>query len=233
MADAGTSARRGRRGRVRIPERCDERAARAAALRAVRELLGAARAAASRRRDARGGGRARAARGDGRRRHLHGAARHVLGGRPRPARARHLVLLPGARRRGTGAAAAGVGRPRGGLAAARAAAPRDGGQRVLAFDHDRHPGATPASGWRTSSSTRTWRGACCPRRSRCRSCGASTRPASAARSSRTTSAASRSGGACWPRPASGATGGRPAALYRFADRRPLILAQSARYRRSG
>ena len=30
-----------------------------------------------------------------------------------------------------------------------------------------------------------------------------------------------------------ATGGRPAALYRFADRRPLILAQSARYRRSG
>jgi 8-oxo-dGTP diphosphatase len=28
------------------------------------------------------------------------------------------------------------------------------------------------------------------------------------------------------------TGGRPAALYRFADRRPLILAQSARYRRS-
>jgi len=29
-----------------------------------------------------------------------------------------------------------------------------------------------------------------------------------------------------------ATGGRPAALYRFADRRPLILAQSARYRRS-
>ena len=29
------------------------------------------------------------------------------------------------------------------------------------------------------------------------------------------------------------TGGRPAALYRFADRRPLILAQSARYRRSG
>ena len=30
-----------------------------------------------------------------------------------------------------------------------------------------------------------------------------------------------------------ATGGRPAALYRFADRRPVILAQSARYRRSG
>ncbi|MGZ4481997.1 MAG: NUDIX hydrolase [Gaiellales bacterium] len=29
-----------------------------------------------------------------------------------------------------------------------------------------------------------------------------------------------------------ATGGRPAALYRFADRRPLILAQSARYRRA-
>ena len=29
-----------------------------------------------------------------------------------------------------------------------------------------------------------------------------------------------------------ATGGRPAALYRFADRTPLILAQSARYRRS-
>jgi 8-oxo-dGTP diphosphatase len=28
------------------------------------------------------------------------------------------------------------------------------------------------------------------------------------------------------------TGGRPAALYRFADRRPLILAQSVRYRRS-
>ena len=28
------------------------------------------------------------------------------------------------------------------------------------------------------------------------------------------------------------TGGRPAALYRFADRRPLIVAQSARYRRS-
>jgi 8-oxo-dGTP diphosphatase len=28
------------------------------------------------------------------------------------------------------------------------------------------------------------------------------------------------------------TGGRPAALYRFAERRPLILAQSARYRRS-
>jgi 8-oxo-dGTP diphosphatase len=28
------------------------------------------------------------------------------------------------------------------------------------------------------------------------------------------------------------TCGRPAALYRFADRRPLILAQSARYRRS-
>ena len=28
------------------------------------------------------------------------------------------------------------------------------------------------------------------------------------------------------------TGGRPAAIYRFADRRPLILAQSARYRRS-
>jgi ADP-ribose pyrophosphatase YjhB (NUDIX family) len=28
------------------------------------------------------------------------------------------------------------------------------------------------------------------------------------------------------------TGGRPAALYRFADRRPLILAQSARYRRA-
>ncbi len=28
------------------------------------------------------------------------------------------------------------------------------------------------------------------------------------------------------------TGGRPAALYRFADRRALILAQSARYRRS-
>jgi ADP-ribose pyrophosphatase YjhB (NUDIX family) len=28
------------------------------------------------------------------------------------------------------------------------------------------------------------------------------------------------------------TGGRPASLYRFADRRPLILAQSARYRRS-
>ena len=30
-----------------------------------------------------------------------------------------------------------------------------------------------------------------------------------------------------------ATGGRPAATYRFADTRPLILAQSARYRRSG
>ncbi|HYX87592.1 MAG TPA: NUDIX domain-containing protein [Gaiellales bacterium] len=30
-----------------------------------------------------------------------------------------------------------------------------------------------------------------------------------------------------------ATGGRPATLYRFVDRRPLILAQSARYRRSG
>jgi 8-oxo-dGTP diphosphatase len=29
------------------------------------------------------------------------------------------------------------------------------------------------------------------------------------------------------------TGGRPAATYRFADIRPLILAQSARYRRSG
>lgn len=29
-----------------------------------------------------------------------------------------------------------------------------------------------------------------------------------------------------------ATGGRPAALYRFADRTPVILAQSARYRRS-
>jgi 8-oxo-dGTP diphosphatase len=29
-----------------------------------------------------------------------------------------------------------------------------------------------------------------------------------------------------------ATGGRPATLYRFADRRPLILAQSARYRRA-
>jgi 8-oxo-dGTP diphosphatase len=29
------------------------------------------------------------------------------------------------------------------------------------------------------------------------------------------------------------TGGRPAATYRFADARPLILAQSARYRRSG
>jgi len=29
------------------------------------------------------------------------------------------------------------------------------------------------------------------------------------------------------------TGGRPAATYRFADTRPLILAQSARYRRSG
>ena len=28
------------------------------------------------------------------------------------------------------------------------------------------------------------------------------------------------------------TGGRPAALYRYADRRPLILAQSARYRRA-
>ena len=28
------------------------------------------------------------------------------------------------------------------------------------------------------------------------------------------------------------TGGRPAGLYRFADRRPLILAQSARYRRA-
>jgi 8-oxo-dGTP diphosphatase len=28
------------------------------------------------------------------------------------------------------------------------------------------------------------------------------------------------------------TGGRPAALYRFADRRPTILAQSARYRRA-
>ncbi|MEP6641263.1 MAG: NUDIX domain-containing protein [Gaiellales bacterium] len=28
------------------------------------------------------------------------------------------------------------------------------------------------------------------------------------------------------------TGGRPAALYRFADRRPLIVAQSVRYRRS-
>jgi ADP-ribose pyrophosphatase YjhB (NUDIX family) len=28
------------------------------------------------------------------------------------------------------------------------------------------------------------------------------------------------------------TGGRPAALYRFADRRPVILAQSVRYRRS-
>jgi 8-oxo-dGTP diphosphatase len=28
------------------------------------------------------------------------------------------------------------------------------------------------------------------------------------------------------------TGGRPAALYRFADRSPLILAQSARYRRA-
>jgi 8-oxo-dGTP diphosphatase len=28
------------------------------------------------------------------------------------------------------------------------------------------------------------------------------------------------------------TGGRPAALYRFADERPLILAQSARYRRA-
>jgi 8-oxo-dGTP diphosphatase len=28
------------------------------------------------------------------------------------------------------------------------------------------------------------------------------------------------------------TGGRPAALYRFAERRPLILAQSVRYRRS-
>jgi 8-oxo-dGTP diphosphatase len=28
------------------------------------------------------------------------------------------------------------------------------------------------------------------------------------------------------------TGGRPAAIYRFADRRPLILAQSARYRRA-
>jgi ADP-ribose pyrophosphatase YjhB (NUDIX family) len=28
------------------------------------------------------------------------------------------------------------------------------------------------------------------------------------------------------------TGGRPATLYRFADRRPLILAQSARYRRA-
>jgi 8-oxo-dGTP diphosphatase len=29
-----------------------------------------------------------------------------------------------------------------------------------------------------------------------------------------------------------ATGGRPAALYRFADRTPVILAESARYRRS-
>ncbi|HEY3766516.1 MAG TPA: NUDIX domain-containing protein [Gaiellales bacterium] len=29
-----------------------------------------------------------------------------------------------------------------------------------------------------------------------------------------------------------ATGGRPAALYRFVERRPLILAQSVRYRRS-
>jgi 8-oxo-dGTP diphosphatase len=28
------------------------------------------------------------------------------------------------------------------------------------------------------------------------------------------------------------TGGRPAALYRFAERRPLILAESARYRRA-
>src|SRR3954466_5268525 len=28
------------------------------------------------------------------------------------------------------------------------------------------------------------------------------------------------------------TGGRPATLYRFADRTPLILAQSARYRRA-
>jgi 8-oxo-dGTP diphosphatase len=28
------------------------------------------------------------------------------------------------------------------------------------------------------------------------------------------------------------TGGRPAALYRFAERRPLVLAQSVRYRRS-
>src|SRR5689334_24475736 len=28
------------------------------------------------------------------------------------------------------------------------------------------------------------------------------------------------------------TGGRPASLYRFADKRPLILAESARYRRS-
>ena len=30
-----------------------------------------------------------------------------------------------------------------------------------------------------------------------------------------------------------ATGGRPAALYRFADRRPQIQAQSARDRRTG
>ncbi len=29
-----------------------------------------------------------------------------------------------------------------------------------------------------------------------------------------------------------ATGGRPATLYRFADRNPVILAQSARYRRA-
>ena len=88
-------------------------------------------------RDARGGGRARAARGDGRHRHLHGAARDLLGGRPRPARTRDLVLLPGARRRRTRPARARDRTParrRGGRSSRCSRRWRERG--VLAFDHD-------------------------------------------------------------------------------------------------
>ena len=105
------------------------------------------------------------------------------------------------------------------------------GTRVLAFDHDdilRY--ARQRLAYKLEYQNVAW--GLLPDASRCRSSGTSTRRASAALRANNFRRIALGWGVL-AEDGERATGGRPAALYRFADRRPLILAQSARYRRSG
>ncbi len=157
---------------------------------------------------------------------------HLLGRRPRSARPRDLVLLPGPGRRRQGAR---CGRARmrarrcGGRSSRCCARSRRGG--VLAFDHDRILAyARRRLAYKLEYQNVAW--SLLPeaftmselRRVYEAGIGRAFEPNNFRRIALGWGVLAEAG----ERP----TGGRPATLYRFADRRPLILAQSARYRRS-
>jgi 8-oxo-dGTP diphosphatase len=216
---------------LRVLERCDARAARAPPLPAVRELLGAARRPAAPDETLEEAAERWLLEETG----VSGVFMEQLATfselEPRPARPRDLVRLPGAGRRRPGAAAAGsdareaVWRPLEPLLAE-----IDEGT-VLAFDHDailRY--ARQRLAYKLEYQNVAW--SLLPERftmSELRrvyeaGIGRAFEPNNFRRIALGWGVLAEDG----ERP----TGGRPPPLYRFVERRPLILAESARYRRA-